>query len=170
VLEQFPEPGHSTKAGRTVKLIVSKGARTAVVPDMAGSSQRRAQLAVRASRLEIRETASVNHPRVPLGRVIAQDPPPGAERFPGDPVSLLLSAGPAHHAFVMPALTGTTVADARRMLERAGFTRIRVRCPECEGDDRRSRIRDQRPLPGERVTTDDRVVLSAGPWSMEITR
>ncbi|MDQ7088077.1 MAG: PASTA domain-containing protein [Acidobacteriota bacterium] len=124
VLDQFPPPGSRTKPGRPVRLIVSLGPERSEVPDLAGSSLRRAQLALRAAELRLENTASAYHPSIPLGRVIAQSPQAGSTGYPGDGVSLLVSAGPPPASVVMPSLTGWSVAAARRRLAAAGISRI----------------------------------------------
>ena len=161
VLAQYPVPGSRTKPGRPVRLVVSLGPERIVVPDLRGSSQRRAQLALRAAGLSVADDASVPHPFVSRGRVICQTPVPGTEGFPGDRVSLLVSAGPGERTIVMPSLTGWSVASARRWLRAAGIRRISL------GDSAESaadsqRITDQRPGPGSRVGPQTLVTLIAG--------
>lgn len=161
ILAQYPVPGSRTKPGRPVRLVVSLGQERAVVPDLRGSSQRRAQLALRAASLSVADDASAFHPAVSRGRVICQTPAPGTEGFPGDRVSLLVSAGPRERAIVMPSLTGWSVASARRWLRAAGIRRISV------GDGPESvapsqRITDQRPGPGSRVGPQTPITLVAG--------
>ncbi len=162
VLEQFPPAGNRTKPGREVRLVVSLGPERAIVPDLRRGSLRRAQIALAAAGLRVATTASVPHGTIPLGRVIAQDPPPGAVCFPGDGVSLLLSAGPPRRARVMPTLEGDTWDRARRLLEGAGFRRVRYRGMEdrAPGD---AVVIAQDPRPGARVDPDDRVVLLLEP-------
>lgn len=168
VIEQRPAPGTSTKPGRPVRVVLSLGAESAVVPDLHESSQRRAQLALRAADLRVQATAAVNHPSVPIGRVVAQDPPPETEGFPGDGVSLLLSAGPEPKTYVMPALTGRRLGEARRALEEAGFRRVRVRVPEGLDERPELRVVDQRPQPGYRVSVEERILLEVGALRLEV--
>jgi len=161
ILAQYPVPGSRTKPGRPVHLVVSLGPERAVVPDLRGSSQRRAQLALRAAGLSVADDASVPHPSTSRGRVICQTPVPGTEGFPGDRVSLLVSAGPRERAIVMPSLTGWSVASARRWLRAAGIRRIST------GDAAESvapsqRVTDQRPGPGSRVGPQTPITLVAG--------
>ena len=162
VLDQVPPPGVRTKPGREVRLVVSLGPERAVVPDLRGGSLRRAQVALAGAGLRVAATASVPHPTLRLGRVIAQDPAPGTVCFPGDGVSLLLSAGAPRKARVMPLLEGVTWARARRLLEGAGFRRVRYRGV----DDRAPRdavVIAQDPRPGSRVDPGDRVDLLLEP-------
>ncbi len=162
VLEQVPPAGNRTKPGREVRLVVSLGPERAIVPDLRRGSLRRAQIALAAAGLRIGTTASVPHPSIPLGRVIAQDPPPGTVCFPGDGVSLLLSAGAPRAARVMPLLEGVSWGRARRALEGAGLRRVRYRGIEDRAPED-ALVIAQDPRPGSRVDPDDRVVLLLEP-------
>ncbi|HHN73975.1 MAG TPA: PASTA domain-containing protein [Acidobacteria bacterium] len=162
VLDQFPPPGSRTKPGRPVRLILSLGPERSEVPDLTGSSLRRAQLALRAADLRLESTASAYHPTIPLGRVIAQSPQAGSAGYPGDGVSLLVSAGPPPASVVMPSLTGWSVAAARRRLQRAGIERINGVRGEREAA-ASERVTDQDPAPGTRLDPSARVTLIAGP-------
>jgi serine/threonine-protein kinase len=156
VLEQFPSPDARLQPGRLVRVVVSRGPERAVVPELTGSSLRRATLALRAAKLERGLTSAVHHADVELGRVVAQTVRPGTEAYPGDEVGLLVSAGPRAKGWVMPDLAGYTVAQARGQLERIGLKRIRVAPADApEG----GMIGAQQPPPGARVTADDRVEL-----------
>jgi serine/threonine-protein kinase len=163
VLEQFPPPGTSTKPGRPVRLVVSLGQAKAMVPALSGSSLRRAQLALRGRDLGLQAVGSVHHPEVDLGRVLAQHPPAETEGFPGDDVSLLLSAGPEPRAYVMPQLVGRTLGMVRHALQQVGFRRIRVQSVGAGDPPPGSRVIAQLPEPGFRVTVDERIVIKVVP-------
>ncbi len=164
VLEQFPLAGTRTKRGRPVRLVLSLGPARAVVPQVTGMSVRGAQLALRAAGLRLRHTANVPSATVPIGRVIAQDPPPGTEGYPGDQVALLLSSGPPERAFVMPELVGRTWGDVRERLERSGFRRIRARRAGSPDESAATdTITSQWPRPGHRVTAGDRLSVVTRP-------
>lgn len=159
VLEQFPPRGARTKAGRPVRLVISQGAERALVPELKGSSLRRAQLALRAVGLRVEQSSSAPSSIVGLGRVMAQNPAPGSEGYPGDGVSLLLSAGPAERAFVMPTLVGWQERAAKKLMRKAGVRRLSS-THEVRGSER---IVSHQPAPGSRVGPDDRVLLEPGP-------
>lgn len=158
VVEQQPAPHARTKPGRAVRLILSAGPPLARMPDLLGGSLGRARIALAAVGLRLANSASVPHPSVPVGRVIAQYPQAGAEVGTGSAVSLLVSAGAPPREYVMPDLSGRPVTRARRLLERAGIDRIRLRGltgPEAV-------VVGQRPPAGARVSTSDVVVLATG--------
>ncbi len=162
VLEHFPPPGTRTRPGRSVRLIFSEGAERALVPELTGSSLRRARLALRGAGLKVGLTSAVSHPEIGLGRVVAQNPPAGTEAYPGDTVTLLVSEGPPDRGLVMPSLVGLAVDVARGRLSGAGIRRIEVDAPNGRGRSAQ-RVVGQRPLPGERLHRDDRVRLLVGP-------
>lgn len=156
VVEQFPDPGARIKPGQRVRVVVSRGPEKAMVPALAGSSLRRATLALHAAKLERGLTAAVHHDTVELGRVVAQTVPPGAGIFPGDDVSLLVSAGPRPEAWVMPDLRGRPLAVAREVFERLGMRRVRLSPPDAPAH---ALVEGQYPTAGSRVTAEDRVQI-----------
>jgi len=158
VLEQFPGPGTRLQPGRKVRVVVSRGPERILVPVLAGSSLRRATLALRGAKLERGLTSAVHHDDVGLGRVVAQSPPPGTEAFPGDAVALLVSAGPRAQAWVMPDLTGRPLSAVKRLLRKIDVTRVRVSPADAPAE---SLIAAQKPQAGGRITAEDRVELRA---------
>lgn len=168
VLEQLPVAGSTTKPGRPVRLVLSLGAGEAIVPDLAGQSLRTAQQALRVAGLKVRQSASAHHPSTALGRVIGQNPPAGTAAYPGDSVSVLVSAGPLPRAYVMPNVRGRTLAEVTRALGNAGFVRVRERTANGEPARPAMIVKSQDPPAGRRVTTDDRILLEAAePWLVE---
>lgn len=163
VLEQIPEAGSRTKQGRQVRIVQSLGPPEATIPDLTGMTLRTAQLALRSGKLKLRETAAVPHRTTALGRVVGQDPPPGAAGYPGDGVSVVVSAGAGPRAYVMPNLRGIRLAEVSRLMERGGFTRVRERTLSGGATSPSFVVVDQDPAPGRRVTTEDGIMLTAAP-------
>ncbi len=161
VLEQFPPAGAKTRPGRPVRLILSSGPSTIQIPELVGSSLRRAQIALRKAGLTVASSAAAPHGSVGVGRVIAQHPRAGQEGYPGEGASLLFSSGPEAAAYVMPSVIGWPSDRARRALENAGFSRVRVSTPGASGPSAAT-IVTQSPRPGHRVTLDSSVVLHEG--------
>lgn len=156
VLEQFPGAGSRLQPGRKVRVVVSRGPERILVPDLTGSSLRRATLALSAAKLERGLTSAVHHDGIELGRVVSQSVPPGTEAFPGDEIGLLVSAGPRATAWVMPDLTGRPLKAAKRALREIGLRRVRTYPTDPpEG----SLVTAQKPQAGGRVTAEDRVEL-----------
>ena len=118
VLEQDPPAGSLQKRGAEVTLIVSSGQATATVPDVAGTTQQQAQIAIENAGLTF-GTVSQQTSDQPRGAVISSDPPAGTTLQLPATVSIMLSQGPA--TVQIPDLTGRTLADAQSALEQLGL-------------------------------------------------
>ncbi len=118
VLEQDPPAGSVQKRGAEVTLAVSAGQATATVPEVRGSTQQQAQIAIENAGFQF-GSVSQQMSDQPRGAVIATDPPPGTSMDLPATVSLTLSQGPS--AIQIPDLTGRPLADARSALEQLGL-------------------------------------------------
>ena len=118
VLEQDPPAGSLQKRGAEVTLAVSGGQATATVPEVRGSSQQQARIAIESAGFVF---GSVSHePSAEArGAVITTDPPAGSTLELPATVSVTLSQGPA--TIQIPDLNGRTLADARSTLEQLGL-------------------------------------------------
>ncbi len=157
ILDQYPAAGARTKPGRPVRLVVSSGPEHSVAPNLVGSSARAAQIALRRAGLKLGNSASAPHPRIVAGKIISQDPAPSGEGFPGESVSVLVSAGPPERAVVMPELVGRRLAPVLRTFRRLGFKTIDV----TGGDDlpEDATIASQDPPRGSKIDPTTRIVL-----------
>lgn len=89
------------------------------IPDLYGQTRPQAAQAIRAAGLtvgEVREMTSMAHDP---GQVLAQDPLPGQQLFPGGVVSLGVSAGAPEMR--VPPVAGLGTSTARDLLETLGF-------------------------------------------------
>ena len=118
VLEQDPPAGSLQKRGSEVTLVVSSGQATATVPDVVGSTQQQAQIAIENAGFTF-GSVSQQLSDQPRGAVIASDPAAGTTLPLPATVSIMLSQGPA--TVQIPDLTGRTLADAQSALEQLGL-------------------------------------------------
>jgi len=131
ILAQSPAPGTTVRREWAVRVTESLGAQQVAIPDLLGQSERTASINIRRLGLEQGIVAHIPAPGDP-GVVIAQTPPPNAAGVDTPRVSLLLSEpeeadspadAPANsqEAFVMPSLTGLTLAGAAARAAAAGL-------------------------------------------------
>jgi serine/threonine-protein kinase len=118
IISTTPAAGAQTRGGSIVNFVVSKGQELLALPDTAGmdADQAMAELAdagfAPSTTLAYSETT-------PEGRVIAQEPAPGA--YPrGTAVRLTISMG--SELVAVPSVKGLTLINAGRALENAGLT------------------------------------------------
>ena len=118
VLEQDPPAGSIQKRGAEVTVAVSAGQSTATVPEVKGSTQQQAQIAIENAGFQF-GSVSQQMSDQPRGAVIATNPPAGTSLELPATVSITLSQGPS--TVQLPDLTGRTLADARSALEQLGL-------------------------------------------------
>jgi beta-lactam-binding protein with PASTA domain len=123
ILAQSPAPGVTVRREWAVRVTESLGAQQVAIPDLTGQSERTAVINIRRLGLEQGVVAHFPSSGDP-GVVIAQTPPPNAAGVDTPRVSLLLSEPEEAEfpdAFVMPSLTGLTLAGAAARAAAAGL-------------------------------------------------
>lgn len=93
VLETSPPPGMKVKAGRRVKLVVSRGTHKVKVPDVIGMDFQLASQLIEREGLVIGYSEYTFSEHVSQNRVVEILPSPGTELEPGDTVRLAISLG-----------------------------------------------------------------------------
>ena len=106
VLEQIPSMGTRLKTNRTVKVLLSLGARRFSVPNLLGTSLRAAQLTLNQRRLTLGNTLYAHTPAGGPSTVAYQSPGPGTQEGSDPSVNILISLGPPSEYFIMPDLIG----------------------------------------------------------------
>ena len=118
VLSQDPAAGALIRRQRPVRIRVSDGAQTTLVPALSGESERTAEIVLKQSGVTLSQTAEILSGEYPQGVVVAQDPP-AKSRAPN--VSLLINRGEAGVTYVMPDLIGTQGTRVAEILRRRLF-------------------------------------------------
>jgi serine/threonine-protein kinase len=119
ILLQRPGVGSFVKPGQTVRVVLSLGPRSILVPDLVGLSSRAAALSLTRAALRLGEV-SVEREPLPPG-ISAQYPPPETAAAEAAPVSILVNRGAAEQLFVMPDLIGHDAERETERLTRFGF-------------------------------------------------
>jgi eukaryotic-like serine/threonine-protein kinase len=123
ILAQYPVAGATVRRQWAVRVTESLGAQQVAIPDLLGQSERTASINIRRLGLELGAVAHIAAPGDP-GVVISQTPLPNAAGVDRPRVSLLLSEpveADSPDAFVMPSLTGLTLAGAAARAAAAGL-------------------------------------------------
>ena len=121
ILAQSPAPGTTVRRAWAVRVTESLGPQQVSIPNVVGQSERTASINIRRLSLDPGTIASIPAPGE-AGVVVAQMPNPNAVGVEQPRVSLLLSeAAESPPAFVMPSLTGLSVAVAAARASAAGL-------------------------------------------------
>jgi len=117
VIFQEPEPGAEIKKGRDVRIIISKGAKSILMPNLKGLSVRQARIILEENSLRRGEISSTYSSTIKKDEIIAQIPSPGTMITRGECVNLLVSLGIRPLAYKMPDLIGLSLNSAITLIE-----------------------------------------------------
>lgn len=155
IIDQKPLPGLRTKEGTAVRVTVSSGRPSLVVPDVVGETRENAINKIKGARLEIGNVTLYNDPKVPQGVVISQDPPANKGLEKAEKVDILVSKGPEGKGLTMPDLTGKPLSEAKAALEAIGVSDVQTDPPGVG----KGKVVSQEPLNGKIVHQTEHVVL-----------
>jgi hypothetical protein len=93
VLSTTPTAGTQLASGSAVNLVVSRGPRPCVVPNVVGKTLGSAATAISHANCRLGRVGHASSPRVKPGRVIAQSPSPGRRLRARAPVNVVVSRG-----------------------------------------------------------------------------
>ncbi|MEE9566400.1 MAG: PASTA domain-containing protein [Desulfobacteria bacterium] len=119
VAHQEPGPGSEVKKDRDVRVIVSKGPKTLLVPNLVGMDIRQAYIIMEENGLSQGVVSRTFSDGAAADELIAQVPPPGIVVTRGDSVDLLVSLGRRPGTYEMPYLHGLALEDAILILDRS---------------------------------------------------
>jgi eukaryotic-like serine/threonine-protein kinase len=118
ILTQEPQAGIRTRRDRSVKVWVSGGPRSTVIPILAGESERAAHIRIQQDGLQLAGFAEIRSADYAGGTVVAQTPAPKSS---GSRVALLVNRGERGETYVMPDLIGVNGDRAADVLRAGGF-------------------------------------------------
>jgi serine/threonine-protein kinase len=118
ILTQEPQAGVRTRRQRSIKVWVSAGPRSNIVPAFIGESERTAQLQIQQDGLELAAISEIRSADYPTDVIVSQTPPPAAK---GGRVALLVNRGQSAATYVMPDLIGVNGDRAADLLRTRGF-------------------------------------------------
>jgi serine/threonine-protein kinase len=118
ILAQDPAAGIRTRRERSVKVWVSAGPRSSIVPALVGESDRTAQMRVQQDGFIVSSLSEIRSAEYPAGTVVAQTPPAKSQ---SERVALLVNRGERGATYVMPDLIGVNGDRAADVLRARGF-------------------------------------------------
>lgn len=158
IIHQDPAAGSEVKSGRLVRVVVSRGAQSLKVPEVVGQDARAANVTLSQKGLKAGRISHLFSDSAPKNQVLAQWPGAGEDSFPGQGVSLLVSAGPRPRQWLMPDLRGRTRTESDRILKFLGLEPSSI-TPRLDEQAAPHTVLAQDPLPGARVSAGDGVSL-----------
>ena len=147
ILTQEPAAGDRTRRQRSVRVWISAGPRSTIVPSLVGESERTAQMRVKQDGFTLASLAEIRSAEYAAGTVVAQNPP--AKSAVEHASSLLVNRGERGATYVMPDLIGVNGDRVVGSAARARLPRRRRRRPSVSG---RAGRRRPAPEPAGRVS------------------
>jgi serine/threonine-protein kinase len=118
VVGQDPPAGVVARRQRSIKVWLSAGARSTIIPELVGETEQTATMRLRADQIELAGLSEIRSAAYPSGSVVAQEPPPTST---SDRVHLLVNRGERDVTYVMPDLIGINGDKASDILRARGF-------------------------------------------------
>src|SRR3954451_10387411 len=118
ILAQDPEAGAKTRRERSVKVWVSAGPRSTIVPALLGDSDRAAQMRLQQEGLELAGVSEIRSAEYAADAVIAQNPEPKSN---APRVAVLVNRAERGATYVMPDLIGVNGDRAADLLRARAF-------------------------------------------------
>jgi len=117
VIRQAPEPRSEIKKGRDIRITISKGATTVLMPDLTGLPIQQARIILEENDLCEANVSSVYMDNIEKDEIIAQNPTEGKEIGRNNCVDLLVSSGLPANQYKMPDLCGLSPDEAVLLIE-----------------------------------------------------
>ena len=159
VAHQEPGPGSEVKKDRDVRVIISKGPKTLVMPNLVGMDIRQAHIIMEENGLSRGVVSRTFSDQAAADELIAHVPPPGALVTRGDSVDLLVSLGRRPPTYEMPYLSGLGLEDAILILDRSHLGLGHIRSVQRD-DLPKDVVVEQNPPSGYQVTSGTLVNLT----------
>jgi len=124
IISQLPKEGMRVKEGREIAVVVSLGSNEVDVPDVRGMSEQAAKIALENAGLEPGNVTKVTDSQQPADVVVYQSVEPETSVEPGTQVDLMINekeVAPAVVTVKVPAMTGKTLDEARKLLAAANL-------------------------------------------------
>jgi serine/threonine-protein kinase len=150
VIYQDPEPGAEIKKGRDVRIIISKGPETIIMPDLKGMLFQSAHIILEENGLILNAHSITYSKKVKKDVVVEQNPDPGRVIKRGFGVNLLVSIGSQPVFYKMPDLNGLPLDDAIILIGKSNFVEREIKSL-FDADKPLNSITSQEPPSGHRV-------------------
>ncbi len=122
IINQSPAPGAEIKRGRDVRLMISKGVRWVVFPNVVGMDHAMAGIILQENDLGQKQLSYTYSRTNPKGKVLSQYPRTGTKGLRGDAFDMLISSGPPPDWLRMMDLKNMGLNDAIETIEKHQLT------------------------------------------------
>jgi beta-lactam-binding protein with PASTA domain len=142
ILEQDPPAGAIVKAGRRIRLVVSRGVLINTVEDYRGRDINEVRMDLQAvfaespgQTISLKEPLMYEYSDEPPGIILQQKPEPGSGVSDSVVLEFVVSRGPENTAITVPRFTGLTIPAALAEIGRTGVDFVFSLRPSREGEE-----------------------------------
>jgi serine/threonine-protein kinase len=158
VVRQSPAPGSRVKTGQYAHVMLSLGPQKATIPSLVERSLRAARIELLRGGMQLGEISSAYLPGGQDDTVIQQEPAPGTSDLTSPHIDLLVSLGSRPAAYVMPEMTGLSLAEAESKLAGTGLKVSKFTLSPIPGTPHGT-VASQNPARGSRVDSSATIEL-----------
>ena len=151
VIFQEPEPGSEIKKGRDVRVIISKGSKSILMPNLENLPLQKVRIILEENSLCQGQISNIYSNRIKKDSVIAQVPAAGTMITRSECVNLLVSIGVRPQEYKMPDLKGRFLDSAIPLIENSNLILGKIKSVFYQ-DKPLNTIIAQEPLSGYFVT------------------
>jgi len=155
---QEPEAGSEIKNDRDVRIMISKGTRNILMPNLVALSEQQARMIMEENGISRGHLSQTFNQNIAKDQIMAQVPAPGVMITRGASVDILVSMGDRAAELKMPDLSGLTLDEAVFRVEKNNLAVGAIQSQFIKQKPRNIVIR-QEPLAGYRVIENSPVHL-----------
>ena len=155
---QEPEAGSEIKKDRDVRIMISKGTRNILMPNLVALSEQQARMIMEENGISRGHLSRTFNQNIAKDQIMAQVPAPGVMITRGASVDILVSMGDRAAELKMPDLSGLTLDEAVFRVEKNNLAVGAIQSQFIKQKPRNIVIR-QEPLAGYRVIENSPVHL-----------
>jgi serine/threonine-protein kinase len=156
---QEPEAGSEIKRGRDVRIIISKGTRNVLMPNLIAITKHQARMIMEENGILEGQVSHTYSKSIVKDHIIVHVPAAGAIVTRGTAVDILVSLGPRPVQYKMPDLSGLSVEEAMLTIEESNLS-VGTISSLFDNDQARNDIVRQEPPAGYPVTEQSPVHLA----------
>ena len=121
IISQTPEPESVVKKGRRIRVVISKGAKMTMVPNLKGVSLRQAELMLDQASLKIGEVFTTTNDTFPENVVVSSVPSFGVSVPEGISVRLLVNKSSSNGTVIVPNFVEKNLKEAYKITKESGL-------------------------------------------------
>lgn len=170
IFDQTPKAGMKMKLNKTIKVKISKGPQSMVLPDYAGQDLTQVTAELSSQGIDTLTKGKFDD-ATPVNTVISTMPAAGSEVGAGEAVTVYFSLGKKETVVSVPDLKGVTPSDAETIVQNLGLKMGEVTYDESvEAEDLIGTIIGQEPAPPAQVPDGATINVTVAGSSNELKR